>query len=362
MSIRVLHVIGSLRSGGAQVVVKYIVENCGGEFESIVYPLRPRGGVVDIDGEVIERDWVNYNPRKFIEIIRLCKKRQIDILAAHLSKPIMGGLLASYFCDAKVVVHEHGPLVRSGLQYNFYRFMLKRLWRRAAAFVAVSEDMADALVKRIGIDREMIRVVPNAVDFTEFESGKDVRNEMRTAWGVGEDNVILGFVGRLVKVKGVDILLRAVASLPENYVTVVGGTGPEKGRLMSLVNKLGIEERIKFLGFCKDVASVMAGFDVGVMPSRQEPFGIVGLEFMRMGVPVVSSGMGGMGEYMVDGDNALLLKENTPKEVCRSVEKLMQDEQLRMKLIEGGKRTAERYSVERCVRSVEEVYKEVLNP
>lgn len=361
MSLRVLHMIGSLRAGGAQVVVKHIVENCGGEFESLVYPLRPRGGVVDIDGEVIEKDWANYNPRKFIEIIRLCKKRQIDILAAHLSKPIMGGLLASYFCDVKVVVHEHGPLVRSGLQYSFYRFMLKRLWKRAAMFIAVSQDMADALVKRIGVDGEKIRIVPNAVDFDQFNPAKAGREDMRSQWNISENDIVIGFVGRLDRVKGVDILLRAVANLSQKYVAVLAGGGSEGDKYKSLVSELGIGERIKFLGFCKDVASVMAGFDVGVIPSRQESFGIVGLEFMRMGVPVVSSGVGGMGEYMVDGENALLMADNTPEGVCRSVEGLIENEELRAKLIEGGKRTSERYGVEKCVRAVEDVYREVLN-
>ena len=105
----------------------------------------------------------------------------------------------------------------------------------------------------------------------------------------------------------------------------------------------------------------MSACDIAVIPSRQESLGIAALEFMRMEVPIVSSGVDGLGEYMVDGDNALLMADNTPEEVCLCVEGLMGDEQLRMKLIEGGKRTAERYSVEKCVGAVEEVYREVLN-
>lgn len=361
MPIRVLHVIGSLKPGGAQVVVKHIVENIGGEFESVVYPLRPRDAAVDIDGEVIERDRANYSPRKFFEILRLCRERKIDILAVHLSKPIMGGLLASFFCDVKVVVHEHGPVVRGGLQYSFYRFMLRRLWKRAAAFIAVSQNMADALVERIGVDRDKIRIIPNAVDFDQFNSANIRREDMRSQWNINDDNVVIGFVGRLDSVKGVDILLRAVADMPKNYVAVLAGRGSEEKEYRSLAAELGIEDRIRFLGFSKDVASVMSACDVAVIPSRQESFGIAALEFMRMEVPIVSSGVDGLGEYLIDGENSILSKDNTPEQVCRSVEKLMEDEHLRCKLIEGGKRTAERYSVEKCVRAVEEVYREVLN-
>ena len=172
MPIRVLHVIGSLRLGGAQVVVKHILENASNEFEHMVYPLRPKGAVFDIDGQIIERDWCNYDPRKFFEIIRLVKEKNIDVLAVHLSKPIMGGLLAKSFCDVKVVVHEHGPLVRPGLQYSFYRFMLKRLWKRASAFIAVSKDMQNELVAIAGVDPAIIKVVPNSVDLAEFDPKK----------------------------------------------------------------------------------------------------------------------------------------------------------------------------------------------
>ena len=359
MAIRVLHVIGSLRLGGAQVVVKHIVENSSDQFEHLVYPLRPSRAVFDIDTEIIERNWCNYNPRKFFEIIRLCKERKVDVLAVHLSKPIMGGLLASKFCDIKVVVHEHGPLVRSGLQYSFYRFMLKRLWKRAAAFITVSNEMADELVSRASVDRDLINVVPNAVDLDEFDPEKTDRGVIRSSLGVGDNDVVIGYIGRLNEVKGVDILLQAAAKLPDNFKVVLAGTGPDEKSLRQLARKLEIEQRVNFLGLCRDIPRLMIGFDTGIVPSRYEPFGIVGLEFMRMGVAVVSTGVGGMADYMVDGDNSLLVGVDKPDQIAECIERIVSDDQLRQRLIEAGSKTAEQFSVARCVRAVEDIYREV---
>jgi len=357
MVIRVLHVISSLRLGGAQVVVKHIVENRSEDFEHFLYPLRPSRAVFDIDAEVIERNWCNYNPRKFFEIIRLCKERKIDVLAVHLSKPIMGGLLASKFCDVKVVVHEHGPLVRRGLQYAFYRFMLKRLWKRAAAFIAVSNNMRDELVSIAGVAPEVIKVVPNAVDLDEFDPGKTDRQKMRSDLEIRDDDAVLGYVGRLNQVKGVDVLLESTAKLPDKFKVVLAGTGPEEKNLRKLARKLGIEQRVKFLGLSTDIPALMAAFDIGIIPSRQEPFGIVGLELMRMGVPIVSTGVDGMADYMVDGENALLVEVDNSDQIAECVERIISDTQLTRHLIETGIDTTEKFSVRHCVDAVEQIYK-----
>jgi glycosyltransferase involved in cell wall biosynthesis len=360
MPIRVLHVIGSLRLGGAQVVVKHIVENGTDGFESAVYPLRPRGQVVEIAGDVIRRDWLDYSPRKFFEIIKLCRNGQVDVLALHLHKPIVLGLLALRFLNVKIVVHEHGPIVRSGVQYAFYRFMLKRLWSRASAFVTVSSVMRDVLADDVGIAKELIHVVSNAVDMSAFDPKKADRAGVRAGWGVTEGEIVLGYIGRLNKVKGVDIFVNAMGKLPEKYVAVVGGTGDCEEKLKKLALKLGIEKRVIFLGLCKDPFSAMSGFDIGVIPSRQEAFGIVGLEMMQMEVPVVTSGVGGLGEYFTHEKNALVISPNDADQLCKAIECLAEDSSLREKLIECGRATVKRYGVGDFVNSIEAVYKGVL--
>ncbi len=110
MAIRVLHITSSLGQGGAQVCVKYLVENAGSGVEPFVYPLRYGGIDISVNGEVAELAYPNYDVRKFFSILRLCREHRIDIIHAHLEKSILGGLLASYFCKGCVVVHEHGLL------------------------------------------------------------------------------------------------------------------------------------------------------------------------------------------------------------------------------------------------------------
>jgi len=361
MPTKVLHVIGSLRLGGAQVVLKHIVENSSKDFEHIVYPLRPKDPMFDLDATVIQRNWPNYDPRKFFEIIRLVNQENIDILAVHLTKPIMGGLLASRFCDAKVVVHEHGPLVRKGLQYSFYRFMLKRLWKRASAFIAVSNNMRDELINIAGVDPAMITVVPNAVDLDEFDPEKTDPKKTRDAFQVQPTDIVIGYAGRLASVKGVDVLLKAAAKLPDKFKLVLAGSGSQENNLKQLAKDLSITDSVKFMGFCDDITNTISGFDIGVIPSRQESFGIVGIEMMRMNVPVISTGVDGMADYMIDGQNAIIFGVDNPDQLAQSIQKLASDDQLRHTLKENAAKTAQNFSIQKCVTAIEKIYTDIQN-
>lgn len=364
MPVKVLHVIGSLGCGGAQVALKHIIENTSSkEVSAFVYPLRSREVLMPINGIIIRRPYPNYDPRKFFTILRLCRKYNIDILVGHLSKPIMGCLLASFFCKARVVVHEHGPVFAKGLQYSLYRFVLRLLWHRAAVFVAVSRDTADFLARRIGIAPDRIKVIPNAVDFNVFGPQRVSGQQNRKKLGISDRDIVLGFVGRLNHMKGVDLLIKAAALLlqrSQRYFLLLAGQGSERKSLEELAHQLGIETRVRFLGFCYNIPDVMAAFDIGLVPSRHEPFGIVCLELMRMKIPVISSGVGGMAEYITNEQTGLLLKENTPDEICRCVERLVNDEQLRQRLIEGAYRITEQFGLNKYVEAFQRIYEELL--
>lgn len=364
MAIRVLHVIGSLGCGGAQVVLKHLVENMdSSEVESYVYPLRSGQVQIPIKGTVITRPYRNYDPRKFLTILRLCRDYNIDILAAHLSKPAIACLLASLFCRVRLIVYEHGPVLDKGLQYTLYRAALKLLWRRADLFIAVSHNVANYLAHRIGIVPDRIKVIHNAVEFGVFDPEQVSAKSAREQLGISDSKIVVGFVGRLNPMKGADLLIKATALLVEQskrYLLLLVGEGRERESLGKLVRELGVDDNVRFLGFCNNVPYVMASFDIGVVPSRFEPFGIACLELMRMRIPIVSSGAGGMAEYIIDGQTGLLSKENTPEEICRSITRLANDEQLRQRLIEGGSRLVEEFTVEKYVEATRKIYHEVL--
>ncbi|MBN1766702.1 MAG: glycosyltransferase family 4 protein [Sedimentisphaerales bacterium] len=362
--IRVLHIISNLRGGGAQVCVKYLVQATAGKVESVVYPLRSRGMEVAAAGEVVTFPYKNYDTRKFTAIGRLCRQHRIDIIHAHLEKPILGALLASLNSNVPVIVHEHGPVMRQGFSYAIYRCLFRMLHRQAAGFIAISPAIAQELQRRIGIDGSRITLIPNAVDTDVFTPDRSLREKFRQQFQAQEDDLVIGFVGRLNYVKGADMALDALPLLLEHskkYRLVMVGDGPERGRLEERVRELKLSGRVHFTGFCANVAEVMQAFDVGVMPSRQEPFGMVALEFMSMKIPLVCSGVEGLGQLVTHRQHALVLQDNTPAGICDCIHQVLTDRPLRERLIKNASELCADYSVVEYGKKVLTLYEQVLS-
>ncbi|MHC4185141.1 MAG: glycosyltransferase [Planctomycetota bacterium] len=213
MKIRVLHVIDHLACGGAQFVVKNILEKMSNErIENSVCTLRTDSHTIPIKDRSINLAYGKYNFCTIPAIAKLCKEYEIDIIHAHLQKAIISSLIASYFCDSRVIIHEHGAIFRGGAGF-IYRLLLKALGGRAAMAVANSEAVKEALIKTGKFKEKAIRVVNNFIEFERFNDELYDREKARDRLGIGETTTVVGFVGRLDYCKGADLLLDAAAQL-----------------------------------------------------------------------------------------------------------------------------------------------------
>jgi len=363
MPIRVLHVIGSLRLGGAQVCVKQIVEhNVNPKIEHIVYPLRSQQIDIPIEGTVVKLPYRNYDPRKFFAIFSLCKQYKIDIIHAHLHKPIIGALLARFFMDIPVIVHEHCSIAYKGLQYSLFRFLLRLLKSKADLYIAVSKATVIDLKLNANVDPQHIQVVYNAVDLDKFTPNPEKRVTLRQEIGIESNDIVLGFVGRLSSVKGTELIIEALALLLKenpNFLAVFLGHGVQQNELVQLAKRRGVSDRVKFLGFRENVSDLLNIFDIALMPSRKEGLPLTTLEYMSMKIPVISSGVDGMGEILTDQENAIILKENTPSHISKSVLRLTNDPVFRQFLIENAHRYVQNFSIPRFVKQINEIYRKL---
>jgi len=353
MPIRVLHIIGNLEIGGAQICVKSLVAHSRSEkVEAFVYPLRSAPDKICIDGNVIKLPYRNYDPRKFLAILRICKQYHVDIIHAHLEKPVIGALLANVFCKVPVVVHEHGPVFRKTFKYGLYRLALR------------IKATAKELSERIRIPKENITVVYNSVDTVRFKPDVDLRKKARQQLNVTENQNVIGFLGRLARIKGCDLLLDAFTSLSKTnpeLVLVFAGDGPEMNSLKQQAKRLGILDKVKFLGFCSDVLRVINAFDIAVIPSRQESLGIAALELMSAKIPIVCSGVEGLAEIVLDNHTGLVTPQNTPEQIAACIKKLLHDKQLRLKLVENAAQFVTIFDVRSQIDAVEKIYAELLS-
>jgi glycosyltransferase involved in cell wall biosynthesis len=155
-------------------------------------------------------------------------------------------------------------------------------------------------------------------------------------------------VGRIDERKGIDTAIEALAALPEARLTVVGD-GDERtlAQLRALAASTGVQERVAFTGALARTAlpDVYAEADAVVFPVRwDEPWGLVPIEAMAIGRPVVATGRGGSGEYLRDGHNCVLFPAGDAAALAGALRRLAQDDRLRARLREGGEQTARRHT------------------
>ncbi len=362
MSIRVLHVIDHLGFGGAPMVVKNIVEKIDSDrFETIVCALRTNPKALPVNAKLINLTFAKYNPFAFLKIARLCREQKIDILHAHLQKSVVSCLLAGFLCDVRVIIHEHGPIFRSGTGC-LYRLLLKLLGKRATAAITNSQATQAALSGTAGLDERSIYVIGNFIDLARFDPDLFDRGKVRKSLSIAADKIVVGFVGRLDICKGVDLLIETAAILcaeDERYHFVIVGEGSQRGQLESMVRRLGLGGRVTFTGLCEKPEEVMTVFDVAAVPSSREAFGISAVELMRMRVPVIASPVGGLAEIVQHEKTGLLLPRLDVGLLAEAIRKLTRQDALRQAIIQNAHDYAGRFGGAEQIKAIESLYASV---
>lgn len=218
---------------------------------------------------------------------------------------------------------------------------------RCRAWIAVSGAIASGLE---GLGATRIHEISNGVDLDAMSRIGD-RLEARALWGVGKDEFVVGYVGRLSVEKGADILLDAAAKMPDTQF-LVAGSGPEMENL-----KVAASSNVRMLGRVDDVRSVYAAADVVAIPSRSEGQGIVALEAMAAGVPIVATRVGGLLQTLTEGVTALLVPSEDVDALVQAVTRLRTNSDLSDQLrAEASRVVRERYAIQTMWRETAALY------
>jgi hypothetical protein len=202
-------------------------------------------------------------------------------------------------------------------------------FRRCSHFIGVTPGIVEHMVKR-GVPPARAHYVPT---FPTLDEAPPVD---RAALGTPADAVVLLALSRLHEKKGLDVLLHALAQLP-GCVAWLAGDGPLEQALKSLATKLGVADRVRFLGWRTDRGALLRAADICVLPSRWEPFGTVMLEAWAAGTPLVAAASQGPSALIEDGSNGLLVPVDDPGALASALRRVMDDAELRSRLIERGR-------------------------
>lgn len=294
----------------------------------------------------------------------ICREKA-DLVVANSERAFYPALLVSFFARKKLVLWVR--------DFEYPRFLLSFFSRLVAKFVFVSRVVRDyygftsspkARVIYVGTDMRIRRPEGSVAD----PSG------LRASWGLGENDIAIGFAGRLVSWKGASTLLAAVSLLkkaepserPAFKIIIAGeGRGQEGGNteeLKACVHQHYLESAVDFVGFLPNMALFYRSLDIFVHPPlKPEPFATVVVEAMAVGLPVVASSVGGTLEIISGGENGLLFSPGDACALADCLRKLLSDASLRQRLGKAASLTvADNFTEEKVTREMEAVYREVL--
>lgn len=289
-----------------------------------------------------------------------------DWLAAYAGKTLKHGLAVPLI--ATVHATEYGR--NNGLHNDLQRYIGTVEWSltyEAWRVICCSRFMEQEIHRVLQTPLDKIRVVPNGVYLPptaeKVSSDADAAFRRRFAGG---DEPLLFFMGRLVFEKGVHVLLEAlpaVARVHPKVRLVVAGDGPLRRQLEARAADLGVADRVTFFGFAgdDDRDRFLRAAQVAVFPSLYEPFGIVALEAMAAGVPVVVGRTGGFAEIVADGKTGLSTEPGDPEALAKAIVGLLSDAEGADELRRAArKEVEEKYSWSGVAVATAAVYEEVL--
>jgi glycosyltransferase involved in cell wall biosynthesis len=353
-SVRVTCYLDASQPGGSSNSLALLINSLGPRFEVSVV-----GSSADMLTEVSSRrvDVLTrlvppvknkFDFRAMRQHMRAIRELRPDILHVNLDNPWTAqyGLLIGVLTRTPVVavVHMLAPPWRRRQQW-----LVQVMARGVDVYVAVSGYTARNVERLLHRPKGSVRIIHNGV----------LEPSQLAAQRLGP-GIQLGAVGRLSPEKGFEYLIESMTDLSPCHLTVVGD-GPERPRLEGLIRKHGLEDRVTLAGWVEPPWTSRLTFDILVAPSLEDSFPLVLLEAMMAGIPVVASDVGGIPEIVEPGRTGLLVPPRNPVALADAIERLQQDEPLRLGMARQSSEAARsRFSVAMMATRFEDLYDEIV--
>ncbi len=329
MSRRILLLITDLQIGGTPTVVRELairLRDAGDEVEvASLKEAGPNGVVLTAAGipvTAFHAGSVLSLPSVVKRLRRLIKTRNVDIVLSFL---VHANVVAALAVPRGVDLFQsiQTTQARPGWHWKAQRWAA----RRALKIIVPSRSVTDAGIARSSIRPEQFVVIPNAIDATAFK-----RSVIPSA---SPAEYPVGFIGRLDPVKRVKDLVEAVGLMGPKVRLHVFGDGPERARIERQIARTGTHT-VELHGAIQQPHEALAKLGLLILPSESEGFGLVLIEAMAAGVPVVATNAPGIRDVVQHEHNGLLVPVGQPKAIAAAVERVINDAALRARLVENG--------------------------
>jgi glycosyltransferase involved in cell wall biosynthesis len=352
---KVLQIINSSGLGGAETIVQELLE-------------REKYPVFCLKEDEIERfravsdevyfgtktRYYKQNPFVLFKLLNLIKQKKIEVMHVHLGTSLFYAILVKILIPhMKLIYHEHGEIFYN----NKLKILIKTFHNKIDMYIAVSKVTKKKLVEDTGTPEDKITILYNFVNLNRLKEDKIKHNlQVREQIKVEQNDFVIGYVGRLNKIKGCEYLIRALQYLDMNYTCLILGDGELKKELEKLSYKLDVAENVVFLGYKQDIDAYYSLFDTLVMPSLSEASPMTFYESQAYGIPIIGSDIPAIKELVSHGKNGLLFNVEDSKDLASKIIFVYNNKDIRVKMKKYSLENVEKYSLDNYMKKLSEIY------
>jgi len=330
-------------------------------------------GVRVIDDIMIPRDIAPITDlRAFFQLLPYLHKKQYDVVHTYTSAPGVLGRITARLIGTPVILHH-----QTGWAVTLYSSPLERMLYTPPLYLAALASTKTICVSHATAQQgRQFHVAPqhklvticNGIDPKPFISATrdGAGSVLRHEWGIPADCLVIGSTGRLAPYKQYDTLIRAMVHLKsliaeKPFILLLAGDGPHRQKLEDLIHSLSLNERVRLLGFRRDIPAMLAGLDVFVSPSRCEGMSISLLEAMAAARPVVTTSILPNAELIEQEVTGLLVPVGSPEQIAQAIACFVREPELARHCAAAAReRVLERYTIDRMFQETWDLYIDLL--
>lgn len=290
---------------------------------------------------------------------KLCRAREFDVVHSHSWATLIPGYCGTRLSSTAKFVHgEHGTLYMDRPRRKLIQRMI---FNQADRCLAVSNSLVTEITAKLRLPSSKFSVIANGVDVEKFRPDSKSRDALLHSIDANSEAIIIGSVGRLVRVKDYPTLIRAFVMLRKSTDAachlVLVGDGPERERLQELARAANIADQVHFWGECDAVNKILPAFDIFVLPSLQEGMSNTLLEAAACGVATIASDIPSNREVVVDGSTGLFFEVGNPDALFERLKQLVSNDIQRKNMCTESLALARhKLSIENMIQNYEQLY------
>jgi len=367
---KILHIINNLGSGGAEKLIEDTLPIMN-KYSDVKIELLILTGENNVFDEKLRNSGIKiynleainiYNPINIFKIRKSLKNNNYDLIHVHLF-PAFYWVTVANILNFKnripLIMTEHNTHNRRR-KYNFFKIFDKFIYNQIDKIISISKDTQINLKEWLGVDKDNnnFEIINNGINTKKFKNAKSYKkNDLLNGYSSGD--ILITMVGRFSEQKDQKTLIKATKNLPNEFNLILIGEGNLKSDCENLVDDLKMNDRVHFLGFRKDVERIMKTSDIIVLSSNWEGFGLVAVEGMAAGKPLIASNVSGLRNIVKDA--GLLFEPKNAKQLTKLIKNLSEDQKFYDKISEKCLNRAESYDLKNMIDKQIDLYKSLSN-